>query len=37
MAGDTAEDQVGKTIASSVIGMIVPFGEFFGPATKTGN
>ena len=36
MAGDTAEEQVGKTIASSVIGMIVPFGEFFGPATKTG-
>jgi len=36
MAGDTAEEQIGKTITSAALGIIIPFGSFFGPETKTG-
>ena len=36
LAGDSAEEQIGKTIASNALGMIVPFGHLLGPDTKTG-
>lgn len=36
MAGDSAEEQIGKTIVSNAIGFIVPFGNFLGPDIKTG-
>lgn len=36
MAGDTAEEQIGKTVASTALGMIVPFGSLVGPDTRSG-
>lgn len=36
MAGDSAEEQIGKTVVSNALGMVVPFGSFLGPDTKTG-
>lgn len=36
MAGDTADEQVGKAVAGVVIGMVIPFGGLLGPETRSG-
>jgi len=36
MAGDTADEQVGKSVAAIAIGAVVPFGGLFAPERKSG-
>lgn len=37
MAGDTQEEQIGKTAAGAVLGAVVPFGGLFAPSQRTGS
>jgi hypothetical protein len=36
MAGDTADEQVGKAVAGVALGMFFPFGGFLTPESRTG-